>query len=188
MKQIIRKNRDHKKLFIALATIVILFATVGVMAAVQNVGPFADNNVSQIESQGTDTSELENENPTNSNQEDVTDDDSVKQSAPTKTTSPSSGTTPATPSGTFVSDHSTESIDKESLCNTTPGVTCYITFTKGGTVKQLPAMKTNSAGIAIWNWNVNNIGLTSGNWKITMIAKNGDKTASSSDLIPLEVN
>jgi hypothetical protein len=107
--------------------------------------------------------------------------------------SSSTGTKPQIPNGTFVSNHH-PNIDNEpapsnenSTCITSVGATCRITFTKGTTVKSLPSKTVGSTGAVIWNWKVQDIGLTAGEWKITAIASNGSLTSSASDPLVLTV-
>ena len=105
----------------------------------------------------------------------------------------SQGETPQAPSGTFVSNHrphlsgqptpNTET----STCTTTPGTTCKITFTNGGTIKELPAQKTDAYGNTHWDWSLQSIGLTVGTWKVKAISTNGSLSASSTDSIDLVV-
>ncbi|MEI7539405.1 MAG: hypothetical protein WCJ36_01375 [Candidatus Saccharibacteria bacterium] len=104
-----------------------------------------------------------------------------------------SDTTPIEPTGTFISNHhpnlsgnpapNTES----STCTTTPGADCEIRFTNGNTTKSLSIKKTDSDGNASWDWNLNDVGLTAGEWSITAIAINGSKTATATDSMSLSV-
>lgn len=106
---------------------------------------------------------------------------------------PASNTTPRTPTGTFVSNHrphlsGTPTPNTESsTCTTTPGATCVITFTKGSTTRTLTSKKADAQGNVLWNWSLQQIGLTEGTWKITAIASNGDLTAKATDEIDLAV-
>ena len=97
------------------------------------------------------------------------------------------------PSGSFVSNHrpslssngapSTE----QSVCNTTPGATCEIQFTKGTETKKLTAQTADANGSTYWNWDVRSAGLTPGQWQITAYATLNSKTLSATDEAPLEV-
>jgi len=107
---------------------------------------------------------------------------------------PASDVQPATPSGQFVSNY-TPNLDgnplpnkENSICQTTPGVMCQIRFTMDSTVRTLPLQKTNANGTTSWDWRLQDIGLTRGTWKITAIAINGAKTASTNDAMQLVVN
>jgi hypothetical protein len=94
------------------------------------------------------------------------------------------------PSGTFVSAHNVPtSVSLASVCNTTPGATCKIDFTKDGVIKELPSETTDGGGSAYWNsWTPASLGLTSGNWQITAIAQLGTQTKTSVDALPLKVS
>jgi hypothetical protein len=97
------------------------------------------------------------------------------------------------PSGTFVSNHRPKlgGTDQERLeqstCNTTPGAQCAIKFTNSSTEKTLEAKTADSSGSVVWNWDINNSGLTTGSWKVTAIATLNGKTSSAADPITLEV-
>ena len=98
-----------------------------------------------------------------------------------------------TPSGNFVSNHR-PNLDGDpapneiqSVCVTTPGATCTIVFTKGGTSKSLPSQKTDQGGAAYWTWKLQDIGLTTGEWKVEAKATLNGKTMSAQDSINLEV-
>ena len=101
---------------------------------------------------------------------------------------------PETPSGQFVSYHnpnlsgSPGPNTETSTCNTTPGATCQIFFTKNGVTKSLPAEKADASGTAFWdNWTLQSIDLTAGTWHISAVASNGSKTAMADDQIPFVV-
>lgn len=102
--------------------------------------------------------------------------------------------TPSKPLGSFVSNHKPNLSGNPSpnlevsACTTTAGAKCQITFTSNGTVKSLPKQTTDANGNTSWSWKLQDIGLTTGTWTITAIASNGDLTASSTDVTPLQVN
>jgi len=101
--------------------------------------------------------------------------------------------TPVQPSGTFVSNHypnisgSPAPNVLSSTCVTTPGAQCKISFTKGGSTVSLTTQTTDSDGNTSWEWSVKDLGLGAGEWSVTAIAINGDKTASSTDSMKLTV-
>jgi len=101
--------------------------------------------------------------------------------------------TPIAPFGTFVSNHrpnldgKSSSNQMNSVCQTTPGVTCEIRFTSNGQIKILGPSKVGSDGYVSWDWKLQDIGLREGSWGIEAIAKNGDKTTATKDPMPLEV-
>lgn len=95
------------------------------------------------------------------------------------------------PYGDFVSNHhpgGDTPLDEVSVCNTTPGATCYIKFTSGQTTTQLPAQVAGSDGSARWSWNVDkDAHLSSGEWQISAVAALNGQTKSTDDQIKLEV-
>lgn len=104
-------------------------------------------------------------------------------------------TTPTAPIGTFISNHrpnlsgSPAPSQETSTCTTTPGAECRIEFTKDGVTKVLPAKKTDQNGNVNWsNWNIQDIGLTAGTWKVTVIASNGSLNSSTVDATDLVVS
>jgi hypothetical protein len=102
-------------------------------------------------------------------------------------------TTLAAPSGTFVSNHSPSLSDasraqETSVCNTTPGASCSITFTLGNTTKTLSAKTTDDNGAASWDWTPSSLGLTEGSWKIKATATQGGQTKTSEDSLTLNVS
>jgi hypothetical protein len=102
----------------------------------------------------------------------------------------SSGPPPVVPSGNFVSNHHPgggNPTSEASTCNTTAGATCYIQFTKGSTVKKLNTETTDARGAAIWYWDVNTAGLSSGSWIITAVATLNGQTKTANDAQPLIV-
>lgn len=108
-------------------------------------------------------------------------------------TAPSDGSLDSPPTGTFVSDHS-PNLDgsphpssEESACNTAPGASCYIQFTKNGIVKTLPTKTADSNGSVIWDWDVKLAGFTTGNWQINAVASLNGQTQTATDNMPLVV-
>lgn len=98
------------------------------------------------------------------------------------------------PSGDFVSNHSPNLSGspapntETSVCNTTPGASCKITFTKSGVTKSLPAQTADPNGFVSWNsWKLQDIGLSAGSWKIQAIASLNGQTKTASDALDLVV-
>ena len=99
-----------------------------------------------------------------------------------------------TPYGTFVSNHhpslsdsSTAPSAEQSVCQTSPGATCYIKFTNNSVVKTLATKTADQNGIIIWNWDVNTAGFTEGSWQITAVASLNSSTQTTTDPQTLEV-
>jgi hypothetical protein len=113
----------------------------------------------------------------------------------TPSSSKSTGTSAVliTPSGSFVSNHhpnlggSPAPNLESSVCATTPGATCTISFTMGGTTKSLEARTADSNGAAFWDWKLQDIGLTAGTWKIQAAASLNGQTRTASDAMDLTV-
>jgi cytoskeletal protein RodZ len=84
------------------------------------------------------------------------------------------------PSGTFANlyDASADT-QMNSICNTTPGATCQVIFTKGSLSIALPAKTTDSSGSATWAWTPEQIGLGKGSWHITAKAILGSQTKTT---------
>ncbi len=103
---------------------------------------------------------------------------------------PSGQTELITPSGNFVSNHHpslNNSPSLQSVCVTTPGATCHITFTKDGVVKALSTETADRGGAVYWTWKLQDIGITAGSWRVTAEATWGSQTKSASDTLSLEV-
>jgi len=106
--------------------------------------------------------------------------------------SPSDGTNqpPLAPTGPFVSNHGSaiNPALENSVCNTSPGASCYIEFTMGGRTIKLQAGIADSNGSVYWNgWNVKDYDFTSGAWTITAIASLNGQTKTSTDGTPLTI-
>ena len=138
----------------------------------------------------TDIGSSKSNGSTNNSQGDVA--NSKNQSPSPSPAETSAGATPVTPSGTFVSNHSITlsnpgTLAEVSVCNTTSGATCTIQFSQGTTTRTLAAQTTDGSGNTSWNWNAGSANLTTGNWKVTAVAKLGDKTSSTEDTRGLAV-
>lgn len=97
------------------------------------------------------------------------------------------------PTGNFVSNHTPgqngSPTEEASVCNTTPGASCQIIFTKDGITKSLSAQITDRGGATYWNnWTPKGIGLSVGEWKIEAIASLNGKTQSAVDAKKLVVS
>jgi hypothetical protein len=98
------------------------------------------------------------------------------------------------PFGDFVSNHfpgkNGSPTSESSVCNTSPGASCYIKFTKvgGSESTQLPAQTADARGSTTWNWDINSDAhLTSGDWKVTAVATLGAQTKSTDDALKLNI-
>ena len=98
------------------------------------------------------------------------------------------------PIGNFVSNHhpslsdASGSNSMSSVCTTTPGASCTITFTKGGLTKSLTSEVTDSNGSAYWNWNLQVVGLTVGTWQVQAVATLSGQTKTATDANSLVIS
>lgn len=95
-----------------------------------------------------------------------------------------------TPIGNFVSSHHvTMSTPIASVCNTTSGATCVISFVANGVTKSLTTEMTDSTGAAYWNsWTPKSIGLSVGSWQVQATAQLNGQSKSATDALTLEVS
>lgn len=94
------------------------------------------------------------------------------------------------PSGDFVSAHHI-SLDTAitSVCNTSPGANCVITFSANGDTKSLPTEVADRGGSAYWNdWTPSGIGLAAGSWQVQAIASLGGQTKTALDAMKLVIS
>lgn len=95
------------------------------------------------------------------------------------------------PYGGLVSNHKPgqngSNFAELSQCITSPGAKCYIRFTQGGRVINLPEKTADSNGAVFWEWNVKDIGLTSGKWSASAVATLNGQTKTTTDQLALEV-
>jgi hypothetical protein len=119
--------------------------------------------------------------------------DTKQGSQETNTTS--TNTVLLIPTGGFVSNHhpnlsgSPAPNSLTSVCNTTPGATCEITFTKGDVTKSLPSETTDAGGVAYWNnWTLQSVGLSAGSWQVKAIASLNGQTKTALDALALMVS
>ena len=99
-----------------------------------------------------------------------------------------------TPVGNFVSNHfpgqNGAPTTEASVCNTSPGATCYIKFTNTSTnqTTQLASQVANAQGQTSWYWDVSNDAhLTSGKWKVTAVATLNGQTKTADDALNLTI-
>jgi hypothetical protein len=112
-----------------------------------------------------------------------------KQQNGSDNSSASSAVNLVAPTGNFVSAHHISvSTNISSVCNTTPGASCKITFTKAGTTRAVALKATDSNGSAYWNnWSPASVGITAGSWHVQAVATLNGQTKSTEDALLLEV-
>lgn len=197
-----RKSSAKPLILWATAIVVAIVLVIGILELTNTIHWFRD----QKATSGTipaihQTAKPSTNTKQNRNQSSPTGAGSGSSSGSISSTSPSSSTSqqktapqgpaPITPYGNFVSNHnptlSGSLSNEESVCNTTPGAICYITFTQNGVIKKLPAETADSNGSVFWTWNVGSAGFTTGNWQITAYATLNEQTVSAQDKIELNV-
>lgn len=167
--------------------LLLLVALVGVIIVLEvtNTTHIFHKQTKSSDATGAGTVDKTSETSTNSSkgQADKTSSSSVNPSSTANSSSP-----PQTPYGEFVSSHKLGSNDQEqSVCSSTPGASCVISFNSNDTTRSLPSKVVDDSGNVYWTWSPQQIGLTAGSWKITATASLNNQTASSVDQIQLEV-
>jgi hypothetical protein len=76
---------------------------------------------------------------------------------------------------------------EQSVCITSAGASCYITFKRLGIVKTLETKIADSKGSVYWDWDVNKAGFSAGSWQITATATANGQTKSVNDTLDLKV-
>ena len=112
------------------------------------------------------------------------------EGAPKSAAQPSSGQPPKSPDqSTYVSNHEPNSKADmlQSVCVTSPGAVCTISFSRNGLIRSLPSTTADSYGSVYWTWSPQERGLSSGSWVISAKASLNGKTTSSQDVINLQV-
>jgi len=102
---------------------------------------------------------------------------------PTNSSSNTTGTL-VEPTGNFVSNHRPSAAANQTLassCTTTPGASCQIVFTNGGTTISLPAQTTDVGGSTFWNWKLSDYGIGQGTWAIRATATLNGQSVSAVD-------
>lgn len=183
-----KQPRQHKKKrFISLLLVVVL---VCIAALALHVGPFHKTKVTKTGSQFTKGEP--SQSSTNSTSTSGASSTSVPATQSQKTIATSAVL--VAPTGDFVSNHhpnlsgSPAPNTMSSVCNTTPGASCQINFTKDGVVKSLPSEVADAGGSAYWNWKLQDYGLTSGSWQIQAVTSLNGQTKSATDALDLVVN
>lgn len=176
----VKESNKNNKIIIAAIAIVIFLVAITMVLAIYLPKSKAATTTPQINSS---KSTINNSGATSSS----------KDGSQTTPAVIDPGVTPREPTGTFISNHhpnlsgSPAPNTESSTCTTTPGANCEIRFTNGAVTKSLDVKKTDSDGNASWDWNLNDIGLTVGEWNITAIATNDSKTATATDSMLLSV-
>jgi len=114
----------------------------------------------------------------------ITNTSNSKDTGASASSSPStSGNAPIKPYGDFISNHNPpqNGTSEVSVCYTTPGATCTMTFTNGDQTKSLISQTTDSSGSTSWSWDASILGVNSGHWTVTVTANLNSQTSTASD-------
>ncbi len=120
--------------------------------------------------------------------------DTTAPSSSKVTTPTSSSGNLVSPYGSFVSNHGptlsnspSAPSSEQSVCITSPGASCTITFTMDGVIKTLDAKTADSQGAAYWNWDIISAGFTEGSWTINATATSDGQSKTVKDPLVLQV-
>ncbi len=189
--QINRDNKQKRRRVITILVIVFIITLAAVSAHLLLGRYFNKKTATTSESPSTATGS-QNTGSTSNSSGPVNSSTSTTNTAETPTVDTS--VTPTAPSGTFVSNHHPNLSATgaagviTSTCSTTPGASCLIQFTSGGKTVSLPSQKADSNGNTYWTWTLQQVGATSGTWKISAVAVNGTKTSTTNDSLDLVVS
>lgn len=194
-KQLKGKNKFLRPLPLAVSAVVVLIAIIAVLELTNTTHFFharraVTSNIPASKSTGANPADTSKPDPQSAPDKDAT---SQPPTGDKSTAPPTSGTELLAPGGSFVSSHhpslgaTANSSSEESICTTTPGAFCTITFKKDGVIKTLESLQTDSSGTAIWHWDVKSAGFIPGTWVITATATLNGQTKSLQDLQSLEV-
>lgn len=180
----IPKKLNYKYLLLGIAAILIADIVLGLvhhkpkLATIPSVSP-----TDKTSSQSLSPDNTSNNNPSGSSNGTSSSEKSVSSGAAQVLT--------LSAAQTLVSNHhpgengspSTE----QSACQTTPGATCYIEFTQNGLTRKLDAKTADNNGLVVWDWDIKDAGLSSGQWEIIAVASLNGQVKTSSDPSPLEI-
>jgi flagellar basal body-associated protein FliL len=191
------KKSSKKKRFIIIGIIVLVVAA-AVMAALEltntthifhkkRVSPHTSSQYTKGE---VPSSSSNNSSSNNAAKADDREGDTFTNTKGQSDTPPAAQTTLTPITGNFASAHHISLATNpplQSSCSTTPKATCQITFTNGSKTVQLKQQTTDDGGGAYWTWKPQDIGLTTGSWKIQAKAELNGKTITADDAMNLEV-
>ena len=172
-------KKSNKRLWITALAVVLVIGAVGGYAYYRHTSKAKPVTTASAESKGPSTEITSSSSGTNSAKGDTSDSTSDQT---TKNTNP-----PDKPSGTFVSNHtprlSSEDLanQENSVCITTSGASCTITFIKGSQTISLPKQETDAGGATYWTWKLQDYGITEGTWTIKAVATMNGQTVSADD-------
>lgn len=179
-----RKNYLNRKLLIAvLAVLILVLVLILLLRQPKKIATIPSTNPVNTSNKASTAAPPSSGSQSSSSQ-------NAAQSTKSSSNPPasSSGSGPVTPYGDFVSSHHVgTSTSMYSVCNTSPGSSCYIQFTNGDLVRKLDAQTTDANGATYWYWNTSYSSLSSGSWTITAVATLNGQTKTATDAQPLVV-
>jgi cytoskeletal protein RodZ len=184
MAMYVNKNRNKKLWLYALAALIII-GGVGAYIYFQRYAKQEPVTTASPETKGPSTELTQTTSANSSTKGNAAEDPSADTP---KNTNP-----PERPTGLFVSNHrprlSSEDLANQinSVCSTTSGAMCTISFTKGDKTVSLVKQETDSGGSTYWTWKLQDYGITEGTWKIKATATLNGKTTTADDPIDLVV-
>lgn len=185
------KRRGHAKLLIAIALILIAAATVLVLELTNTTYLFHKKNLVTQPVTPNRTGGQNTKGETGQTSGDQT--PASTDGHNTKDNDTTQNTEFDAPTGNFVSNHSPNLSGQpapntiQSVCVTSPGATCTISFSKDGVTKSLPVQGTDKEGAAYWSWQLQDLKLTEGSWTITAKATLNGSTKTATDPNKLEI-
>lgn len=189
----VKRSKNNKKLTIIAVVIILLIAALVVFALeyTNKTHFFHTEQPAPTASQNT-KGEVQTNSDKSSNSGSTTDTPVTSPQPNNQKTGSgnSSSTTLVTPTGDFVSAHNIAlNTPVTSVCNTTSGATCTITFIKDGVTRSLDKQTTDSGGTSYWfNWTPKSIGLSAGTWKVQANASLNGQTKSAQDAINMVIS
>jgi hypothetical protein len=180
----------RKQAFVILAVVVITASALTALALTKTF-PFSKKESQQpTHSTANSDSKGESQNP-NGTPQSQSGTGSSDNKDPDNPSTPSDSPSLQKPEGNLVSAHQVSLSSNPTLassCQTTPGATCQIIFTKEGVTKSLPQKTTDAGGGAYWTWKPKDVGLTEGSWSVQAKVTLGSQTDTFEDAQPLEVS
>jgi hypothetical protein len=186
----IKLPHKHRKMYLTASTLVIILVVVVGAAKIFDVGPF--HKTTAVVSATSFPTKGEPKGSGNTNASPGAKSDSSSSNSSNKPIASSTATL-FTPTGDFISNHhpnlsgSPAPNSMSSVCDTTPGASCKITFTQGSTTKALASQTTDANGSTYWYWKLQDIGLGVGSWKVQAIANLNGQAKTASDAMDLVV-
>ena len=189
MARLIRKSRFIKRLFgtpihlVSTVIICLLIIAGSLWWYLERPSRKATSTIPSTTSSQSSNHAAKNEK-SSSSAATVSDTTPAKSSVAAAPSGSAAGTVPYTPWGGFVSNHHPGNgtpTTETSVCNTTPGASCYIKFTNDGQTRTLDTKVADANGSVVWNWDVSNAGFSSGSWQVSAVATLNGQTASATD-------